>query len=765
MKASFLVMFIAMAMTASAAPRERRQMAAIAAASMQEQRACMAGAHRVKGKIEIKEVLHRSGLSVYSDGTKSFVVVGADDVAPAVLGYSDNGDATLTNPHFMWWLSQMDAVVCKAAACNIPLKTVTPDPTKYKESIEPLLQTQWGQMMPYNNLCPQTSGTNRCLTGCVATSIAQVLYYHHGPKTGYGRRTIYYPQYDTSGTAVFVDFSKEVFDWDNMLPTYGSSTDAAAGIVSGTDQQQYAVAQLMRDLGVAVDMNYGEEASGTNHGSAATGLQNFFGLRNARKIDRKAYTEQAWMDIIYKQLNNNQPVVYGGLDAASGGHSFVLDGYDKDGKVHVNWGWYGEDNGYFYVADLDPHHNGFSYQFNSAQDMIIDIKPEAATEMLSADVTLTDAGTLSSKIDLGKKFDYTSLKISGPVNGDDIRLIREMAGRDANGNLTNGRLRDLDIKEASIVSGGRAYLIENSTEYISADNALTDKMFYGCSLISIALPDGIRTIGDGVLAMCNGLEDIKIRTDETQNFVLRDGVVYNSTEDEVISVLPNVMGNVWFEKGITRLHDYALAGCNHVKSVKLPSSLQYIGKEAFNDCINLAMLKTYSKSVPTLNGTDVFKGLDTHALKVYVPRGSKASYIAATQWKDIDAKCYVEFGTTIKARNATREQGRDNPEFSYQVIGDYVEGKAELTCDATKDSPAGKYAIRCLPGSITEEGVEYVDGWLFVTPSTGIDTMGTDQQDNKKVYTIDGMKVENLTNRGIYVVRHADGSRRKVIMR
>ncbi len=765
MKASFLVMFIAMAMTASAAPRERRQMAAIAAASMQEQRACMAGAHRVKGKIEIKEVLHRSGLSVYSDGTKSFVVVGADDVAPAVLGYSDNGDATLTNPHFMWWLSQMDAVVCKAAACNIPLKTVTPDPTKYKESIEPLLQTQWGQMMPYNNLCPQTSGTNRCLTGCVATSIAQVLYYHHGPKTGYGRRTIYYPQYDTSGTAVFVDFSKEVFDWDNMLPTYGSSTDAAAGIVSGTDQQQYAVAQLMRDLGVAVDMNYGEEASGTNHGSAATGLQNYFGLRNARKIDRKVYTEQAWMDIIYKQLNNNQPVVYGGLDAASGGHSFVLDGYDKDGKVHVNWGWYGEDNGYFYVADLDPHHNGFSYQFNSAQDMIIDIKPEAATEMLSADVTLTEAGTLSSKIDLGKKFDYTSLKISGPVNGDDIRLIREMAGRDANGNLTNGRLRDLDIKEASIVSGGRAYLIENSTEYISADNALTDKMFYGCSLISIALPDGIRTIGDGVLAMCNGLEDIKIRTDETQNFVLRDGVVYNSTEDEVISVLPNVMGNVWFEKGITRLHDYALAGCNHVKSVKLPSSLQYIGKEAFNDCINLAMLKTYSKSVPTLNGTDVFKGLDTHALKVYVPRGSKASYIAATQWKDIDAKCYVEFGTTIKARNATREQGRDNPEFSYQVIGDYVEGKAELTCDATKDSPAGKYAIRCLPGSITEEGVEYVDGWLFVTPSTGIDTMGTDQQDNKKVYTIDGMKVENLTNRGIYVVRHADGSRRKVIMR
>lgn len=70
MRAYFLLMFFAMAMTASAAPRERRQMAAIAAASMQEQRAGMTGAHRVKGKIEIKEVMHRCGLSVYSDGKK-----------------------------------------------------------------------------------------------------------------------------------------------------------------------------------------------------------------------------------------------------------------------------------------------------------------------------------------------------------------------------------------------------------------------------------------------------------------------------------------------------------------------------------------------------------------------------------------------------------------------------------------------------------------------------------------------------------------------
>ena len=200
------------------------------------------------------------------------------------------------------------------------------------------------------------------------------------------------------------------------------------------------------------------------------------------------------------------------------------------------------------------------------------------------------------------------------------------------------------------------------------------------------------------------------------------------------------MGNLSLPKGMFRLHDYALAGCYHIKSVKLPSTLQHIGREAFNSCMNLNMLKLYSKTVPVLDGPGVFTGIDTHTLKIYVPRGSKSRYTAAGQWKELSSSSYVEFGTTIKARNATREIGQDNPEFSYQVIGDYVKGKAELKCDAAKNSPAGKYVIRCLPGTITEEGVEYVDGWLLVTPSAGIDTVQTGVQDGGAGYTLNGTR-------------------------
>lgn len=484
-----------------------------------------------------------------------------------------------------------------------------------------------------------------------------------------GRRTIYYPQYDTNGTAVTVDFGKEVFNWDDMLADYGSRTDAVSGNVKGTAANQEAVARLMLDLGVAVDMDYGADASGTNHGSAATGLQNYFGLKDARKLSRTAYTEPAWMDIIYKQLNEGLPIVYGGLDAVSGGHSFVFDGYDSEGKVHVNWGWYGEDNGYFYVASLDPVHNGNAYEFNSAQDMIVDINPGIAGTRLQTDVHLTDAGTLATQIDLDKRFDYDTLRVAGPINGSDVRLIREMAGRDSTGALTEGRLHVLDLSEAHIVGGGSAYLSEDGRRYVTATDSLTDKLFYGCTLMTVALPHDVKAMGDGVLAMCNGLDSVALVADGGQNFICRDGIIYNKEGNEVIAVLPNVTGNVVVKKGITRLHDYALAGCNHVKSVKLASTVQQLGKEAFNDCVNLSLLKTYSKTVPALDGPDVFKGLATATLKVYVPRGTKTQYLSAEQWKDLGKTCFTEFGTTIKARNATKKQGEDNPVFGYQVIG------------------------------------------------------------------------------------------------
>ena len=74
------------------------------------------------------------------------------------------------------------------------------------------------------------------------------------------------------------------------------------------------------------------------------------------------------------------------------------------------------------------------------------------------EVTLTEAGTLPEKIASDQKYSITSLKVSGPINGTDVRYLREMAGQSANdGESTDGKLVELNLTDANIVEGGDYY--------------------------------------------------------------------------------------------------------------------------------------------------------------------------------------------------------------------------------------------------------------------------------------------------------------------
>ena len=742
---SLIFFFFIVASAADAHPRGKQQMLQIATDVLAPTTSAAKGRAGALRDQTVKVLDRRDGLTVYAAADGKLAVIAADDMAPAVLGIGQESDTD--NPHFKWWLEMTDAAVKASAASQKPLTVTKPDGSKFKTSVDPLTHTEWGQQAPFNNLCPIAQNDTRCLTGCVATSIAQVLYFHQGPKHGYGRRTIYYPQYDNTGTPVYVDFSNEDFDWQSMLTSYKNGY---------TEREATAVATLMRDVGVAVNMNYGEGASGAYHTDAAEGLKSYLGIESARRLSRSAYTETEWMNMLYEQLNDSLPVVYGGADAAYGGHSFVVDGYDSEGRMHINWGWNGDDNGYYYLLDLSPKSR--NYTFSQGQDAIVDIRVDGDARRYAANIRLTVAGTLADSISADKKLNYDSLTVSGPLNGSDIRLIREMAGRDAKGQPTDGRLRVLDLSGATIVAGGEAYLTEKGAPLTTADDALSRRMFYGCSLVEFRAPRSLRSFGNGALALCTRLDSVWLTPDNNATFRVDGDIVYNSQGDEVISVLPSAKNRIAFAKGVTTLHDDCLSGCNHVKHVVMASTVQKIGAEAFNDCIGLIDLKTYAKTVPALSGDNVFNGISDN-VKLYVPRGTKAAYAKADQWdlfSQLGDNNIVEFGTTIKARNAVRQVGQDNPRFSYQVIGDYVEGTAELTCEATKDSPAGKYAIHVLPGTITDEGVEYIDGWLMVTPATGVDAVTVTPTFD--VYSLQGKLVKshvtniNSLSPGVYII-------------
>ncbi len=306
---------------------------------------------------------------------ESFVIVSGDDAMPPVVGYSFNSDFTSSTmpPALKAYLEAYAAQIAEMQAASGMLKM--PIQKVITEPIAPLVKTHWNQDVPYNNFCPQELSTgNRSVTGCVATAYAQLMYYHKWPERGSGSHSY---SNETVGT-VSADFSNSVYDWENMLTDY----------VSGyyTEEQGNAVALLMRDAGIAVDMSYSASASGAYSWDVPYALVNYFGYsRSTRFVFRDWYSTTEWVNLIVGELKAGRPMMYCG-SSSGGGHAFICDGIDAEGKLHINWGWGGAFDGYFDMNVMSPAGLGIgggsgNYIFN--QDMVLGMQPANGTDTAS----------------------------------------------------------------------------------------------------------------------------------------------------------------------------------------------------------------------------------------------------------------------------------------------------------------------------------------------------------------------------------------------
>ena len=115
----------------------------------------------------------------------------------------------------------------------------------------------------------------------------------------------------------------------------------------------------MRDCGYATYMQYTSDGSGTTTMYAGMALTQTFGYpQECIKFYDKDYwgkSDDEWKQIIYDELALKCPILYAahpGDEDSEGGHAFVFSGVDADGKVYVNWGWGGDQNGYFSIDVL-----------------------------------------------------------------------------------------------------------------------------------------------------------------------------------------------------------------------------------------------------------------------------------------------------------------------------------------------------------------------------------------------------------------------------
>ena len=193
-------------------------------------------------------------------------------------------------------------------------------------------------------------------------------------------------------------------------------------------------------------------------------------------------------------------------------------------------------------------------------------------------VNIEEPGTLPTLISETKKYQIENLRLSGILNGTDIRFLRDMAGSDSYGNATPGVLEILDISNSTIVSGGESYYDTYMTSY----NAVSDYMFYNCkSLTNLRLPDNMESIGNGAFADCERLSVIAIPND----VVSFGQQAFKNCTSLLRIPMPNQL---------TSIGDLAFTGCNGITEIMIPKSVSYIGDGIVKDCPNIERINVES---------------------------------------------------------------------------------------------------------------------------------------------------------------------------
>ncbi|MES5167666.1 thiol protease/hemagglutinin PrtT [Prevotella melaninogenica] len=281
------------------------------------------------------------------DEGKGFVVIAGDDKMGKVLAYSKEAsiDMAKLNPEARYLFDSYRQVY-EELGKNKTLTTRAGTATKAADAVQPLLKSKWGQDYPY-------SKQTQYVTGCVATAVAQVMYYHKWPAQGKGQES-YTVRFDN--TVRSADFTKSHYDWDNMLPDYNRR--------NVTTKQEDAVALLMNDVGIATNMQYTDRASGTQSYMAESALRNYFDY-DASMVTRSYEGVDNFIEIVKNELRNGFPLYISGNSKTGGGHAWVCDGFDKEDMFHMNFGWNGQADGYYSLATLSVTSTG--NEFNGAQ--------------------------------------------------------------------------------------------------------------------------------------------------------------------------------------------------------------------------------------------------------------------------------------------------------------------------------------------------------------------------------------------------------------
>lgn len=465
-----------------------------------------------------------------------FVILSAESSVKEVLAWSATSDICALPPQLEALLSQYALETGLARAYGI-----TSPETVQGAAAEPLLKDiRWNQNPdPFNTLCPYDEATGRiCPAGCVATAMAQVIYYWKYPRVGTGSFG-----YTSPYGYLSADFGKAEYRYEEMA-------DAPWPGVPNPE-----IAELTYHCAVAVEMIFGPYSSSTYAGQVTGALEKYFKYRKPTQANRSVYSQEAWRNLIMNEINARRPVIYSALDPldpavpgdVAAGHAFVVDGYDSEGLFHINWGWGGCSDGYYSLDLINPSDCAQQYTYSHSHMVIAGIEPVTDFEcLLSVEKT----------------------QVTFPVTGGaDSLEIRANAGWAV---TTDAWWLSIAPREGQ---GNATLVIEARANagFLGRSGKVTVK---GCGLTH-----EIRVVQDGTCAMEPSTGELFFEVGAgSQSFTLRSTASWMITSGEAwIGVSPD-MGNgdetitvtvTGNEGGVARSGSLEITGCSVTKRVEV----------------------------------------------------------------------------------------------------------------------------------------------------------------------------------------------------
>lgn len=452
-----------------------------------------------------------------------YVIVSGDDEMTELVGYAENGffDAENVPPQMQLWLNGYAEYVAAVQSGKAKARKILLSDSP-SVVVEPLVTTKWNQDAPFNNFAPEytddNNNTQRCATGCAATAMAQIMKFHNWPEQGVGH---YSYEHQSFGT-ISSNFSEHVYDWTNMIDRYNNG--------EYSNVQADAVALLMKDCGVSLNMNYGP-VSGASIYSYTPAFKNYFRY-SSRTVNRSGCETAEFTKIITDELQEGRPIIYCGT-GEDGGHAFVVDGYDTNYFLHVNWGWGGYSDGYFDMNYMDPAGLGIgggsgAFKWNQgivlARPLKDGVEPYEFIQQLCFVLFNDVQGGIFCKQEM-------------PANkGDDVTILlrntANLSGESFFGSLNVGVFDD----SGALVTMGNEERIENNNGELLE--------FQSGRLYSVDLPMTLNTAGiaDGnyivrAMSKANGNVWRKFASTDCLNMTVADGKVYLSAPTPNISMV------------------------------------------------------------------------------------------------------------------------------------------------------------------------------------------------------------------------------------